>query len=166
LQLILSSKPKLNLEGRKSLKSRTKHGKTVTRLRRSLRGISPVISVLLMIVIAVAASLVAYAWVMGYLSFTTAKVGKAIQIQSISRDVGDAVTVWVQNVGDSQVTLSDVYVNDVLADSGLAIDLGATETAELPLTGTYPGLQVKVKVVTSDGGFIEYTKTFTSTSGP
>ena len=80
--------------------------KKITKFRRSVKAISPVISVLLMIAIAVAASLVAYAWVMGYLDFTTTKVGKAIQIQSISTD-----SVYVQNVGDSPVTINAVYVD-------------------------------------------------------
>ncbi len=49
-----------------------------------MRAISPVIATLLMIAIAVVASLVTYAWVMGYMNFTTEKTGKAIQIQSIA----------------------------------------------------------------------------------
>jgi flagellin-like protein len=135
------------------------------RFRRSVRGISPIIAVLLIIVITVAAALVAYAWVMGYMSFTTARVGKAIQIQSIARTEANDVSIWVQNVGDSDVVLSDVYVNDVLTDGALAISLPATETVGIPLSGTHPGLQVKIKVVTVDGTFIEYTKTFTSSTG-
>ena len=52
--------------------------------RRNTKAISPVIATLLMIAIAVVASLVTYAWVMGYMNFTTEKTGKAIQIQSVS----------------------------------------------------------------------------------
>jgi hypothetical protein len=71
----------------------------------------------MMIVIAVAGSLVTYAWVMGYLSFTTAKAGRAIQIQSIANDETDTdLLVYVQNVGEGVVTLDPtgaalVYVN-------------------------------------------------------
>ena len=57
--------------------------KNFRKFRKNVKAISPVLSVLMMIAVAVAASLVTYAWVMGYLGFTTAKVGKAIQIQSI-----------------------------------------------------------------------------------
>ena len=139
------------------------------RFRRSLRAISPVIAVLLMIVIAVAASLVAYAWVMGYLGFTTSKVGKAIQIQSISRtgDPDYEVTAYVQNVGDSEIELSDAYVNGMLVPTAIPdpIPLGQGETETILLGGPYPGAQVTVKVVASDGTFIEYTKTFTSSNG-
>ncbi len=59
-------------------------GKTIRKFRRNARAISPVIATLLMIAIAVVASLVTYAWVMGYMNFTTEKTGKAIQIQSVS----------------------------------------------------------------------------------
>lgn len=96
------------------------------KFRRNVKAISPVISVLLMIAVAVAASLVTYAWVMGYLSFTTTKVGKAIQIQSVAK-TGE---VYVQNVGDSVVTLANVYFNgtDIDDGSGNLLQVGQTET--------------------------------------
>ena len=128
----------------------------ITKFRRSVKGISPVISVLLMIAIAVAASLVAYAWVMGYMDFTTTKVGKQIQIQSISTNA-----VYVQNIGDSPVTITDLYIDGVLA---VNIDptvgfLEPSETATIN-TGVLPTPRVTIKVVTSDGIAAEYTKTF------
>jgi FlaG/FlaF family flagellin (archaellin) len=135
-----------------------------------MHAISPVIAVLLMIVIAVAASLVAYAWVMGYLGFTTAKVGKAIQIQSISYDDPDPtyMTVYVQNVGDSDLTVSDIYVDGVQDNTApLAADLGTTETQGFILEQTWATqpAQVTVKVVTTDGISTELKKTFTSGAG-
>ena len=39
----------------------------ITKIKRSVRAISPVIATLLMIAIAVAASFVVYAWVIGYI---------------------------------------------------------------------------------------------------
>ena len=76
-------------------------GKSIRKFRRNTRAISPVIATLLMIAIAVVASLVTYAWVMGYMSFQTNKTGLAIQIQSVSQ----TGTVYVQNVGDGVVKL-------------------------------------------------------------
>jgi len=135
----------------------------ITKLRRSVKGISPVISVLLMIAIAVAASLVAYAWVMGYMDFTTTKVGKTIQIQSVSTNA-----VYVQNIGDSDVTITDVYIDGNLvpiADynmnptNGLLIP-SATASISFINPATLPTPQVTIKVVTSDGISAEYTETF------
>ncbi|MFA5365201.1 MAG: archaellin/type IV pilin N-terminal domain-containing protein [Candidatus Bathyarchaeia archaeon] len=141
----------------------------ITKIRRSVKGISPVISVLLMIAIAVAASLVAYAWVMGYMDFTTTKVGKAVQIQSITSS-----DVYVQNIGDSPVEISAVYVNGNLEDTtayAITVDslvtniVGTTQTAQIAFDTGYlqpvaPDTQVTVKIVTSDGISAEYTETF------
>jgi len=137
------------------------------KIRRNIRAISPVLSVLMMIAVAVAASLVTYAWVMGYLGFTTNKVGKAIQIQSIAADG----TVYVQNVGDSQVVLSDAYRNGTLVTitwktaaggdlAGNKLDAGATAYCDIWTSNFVSGDKVTVKVTTTDGTFIEMTKAF------
>src|SRR3989304_310588 len=130
-----------------------------TKLRRSIRAISPVISVLLMIAIAVAASLVAYAWVMGYIGGTTNKVGKAVMIQSMAPDAGTGnLLVYVQNVGQSAVTVDSVYVKDNLIASGLGLQLLEGQTQPI-LVGypVAPDERIKVKVVTTDGTFSEIT---------
>ena len=83
-------------------------GKKIRKFRRNTRAISPVIATLLMIAIAVVASLVTYAWVMGYMNFTTEKTGKAIQIQSVSYAPASHIfTVYVQNVGDIRCSISN-----------------------------------------------------------
>ena len=137
--------------------------KKITKLRRSVKAISPVISVLLMIAIAVAASLVAYAWVMGYMDFTTAKVGKQIQIQSISSD-----SVYVQNIGDSDVTLKEMYVNDnlVVANFSLSIlPVGETSTVKTTDVSWVNASRVRIKVVTVDGIQAVSTETFSGATG-
>jgi FlaG/FlaF family flagellin (archaellin) len=139
----------------------------LSKLRRRVRAISPVLAVLMMIVIAVAGSLVTYAWVMGYLSFTTAKAGRAIQIQSIANAENDAdLVVYVQNVGEGTVTLDPtgaalVYVNGGLLPctvnppaDGLLLE-GATATILVPGAAGGPGEQVRVKVVSMGGTFTE-----------
>ncbi len=62
--------------------TRIRNVRNTTKFKRSIKAISPVIATLLMIAIAVVASLVVYAWVTGYMGGTTSKAGKAIQIQS------------------------------------------------------------------------------------
>jgi hypothetical protein len=99
---------------------------------------------------------------MGYLGFTTNKVGKAIQIQSVAK-TGE---VYVQNVGDSQVTLADIYVNGTIPSPVVTWTpdkvLDASETGWCDIsTGTFAsGDRVTVKVTTTDGTFMEFTKTF------
>jgi flagellin-like protein len=138
-------------------------------LRRDMRAISPVIATLLMIAIAVAASLVTYAWVMGYMNFQTEKTGKAIQIQSVSSNTdGITLTLYVQNVGNSPVTFTaqSVFINGTLATSDAATNptlaAGSTKTinATLPQAPGSVSFTVNLKVTTQDGTFSTMTKTF------
>jgi FlaG/FlaF family flagellin (archaellin) len=139
-----------------------KNVRKITKLRRSIKAISPVISVLLMIAIAVVASLVVYAWIMGYIGGNTTKAGKAIQIQSYAPDGNGNLTIYVQNVGQGTVDLQQnggVYINDQMypiTSSALTIAEGQTValTVALPTDD-----QITIKVVTADG-------TFSQTTGP
>lgn len=144
------------------------------RFRRSMRAISPVLSVLMMIAIAVAASLVAYAWIMGYIGGTTSKVGKAVMIQSVSTENGNLV-IFVQNVGMGSVRLvpdGSVYVNDVQKpvisfDGGPAAAVTVAQGQTVKILVNYlvtEGEDVKTKVVTSEGTFTEMTKLDMSTT--
>jgi flagellin-like protein len=151
-------------------------GKKIRKFRRNARAISPVIATLLMIAIAVVASLVTYAWVMGYMNFQTEKTGKAIQIQSVTyaaAGTDDVFTVYVQNVGDSDLQIADtnsVFINGVAATVDFvspttgAVD--KTTTSEIDATTTLgTGVigveQITIKVVTEDGTFSQITQQFT-----
>ena len=145
-------------------------GKTIRKFRRNTRAISPVIATLLMIAIAVVASLVTYAWVMGYMNFTTEKTGKGIQIQSVSYPAagGNVFTVYVQNVGDSDVLLSNtnsVFINGAVATgTWSSTTLAKGSTASVPAThyGLGTGVQsITIKVTTTDGTFSQITQQFT-----
>jgi FlaG/FlaF family flagellin (archaellin) len=104
------------------------------------RAISPVLSVLLMIVVAVAGALVTYAWSMGYLDFTTAKAGRAMQIQSTALDESRQVlTIYLQNVGQGPINLDPtgediVYINGGLVPIGALDDSVLDEGETIPLT--------------------------------
>ena len=134
-------------------------------LRMNKKGVSDVIAVLLMIAIAVAASLIAYAWVMGYLGGTTNKVGKTIQIQSMYYS-GTSLYVYVQNVGTSPVTLSSVYVNGILDQASNltgtvpTLLVNQTQAVSTHVPPGYSGTTaIDVKVVCSDGTFMEASQT-------
>jgi archaeal type IV pilus assembly protein PilA len=144
-------------------------GKKVRKFRRDMRAISPVIATLLMIAIAVVASLVTYAWVMGYMSFQTEKTGKAIQIQSVSNNTAaNTLTIYVQNVGDSPVTFTaqSVFINGAQAASDAATNPTIAAGSTKPIVATFaqtPGtvsFTVDLKVTTQDGTFSTMTKTF------
>ena len=148
----------------------------ITKIKRSIRAISPIISVLLMIAIAVVASLVVYAWVMGYIGYSTTKSGNAIQIQSESYVTGGNLIVYVQNTGQGLVHLSQdgsVYVNNVLCDiinynngptlatgALVPIPVGQTVTIQVNYQNFQPG--DKIKIVTVEGTTMETTGTSSS----
>jgi flagellin-like protein len=138
------------------------------KFRQNKKAISPIISTLLLIAIAVVASLVAYAWVMGYIGFQTAKTGSAIQIQSLT-DSKNTLTVYVQNTGQGAVSLNanSVYVNGTLMSTVITspangvINPGVTAT----LTATPPagfainsGDQDTVKVTSTGGTYSQVTQ--------
>ena len=141
------------------------------KLRRDARAISPIISTLLLIAIAVVAALVTYAWVMGYIGFQTSKAGNAIQIQSITFSgtpgtSGAVSEVYVQNVGSSAISIVPtqcLYVNGVLdtkATSTLTT-IPAQSTAMITpgAPTTYPsGTVLTIKVTTGDGTYNQITQ--------
>jgi len=141
--------------------------------RRNMKGVSTVLATLLMIAVAVAAALVTYAWVMGYLGGTTGKVGRAIQIQSVAYN-GTGGTrnllIYVQNVGQGAVTVTDIYVEGLKEPSqaGTTLEkdpangvLLETETGTFMIEGYFTldvepqTKQLTVRVVCEDGTFME-----------
>jgi len=146
---------------------------------RNVKAISPVLAVLMMIAVAIAGSLITYAWVTGYIGFTTEKAGKAIMVQSIANADNDLL-VYVQNVGEGVVELdpdSSVYRNGELFPCGITIGgvpvaagenglLSEGDTAELTLTdgAAEAGEKVTIKVTTLLGTFTEKS-TYPATAG-
>jgi uncharacterized repeat protein (TIGR02543 family) len=146
--------------------------RNLTKFKRSVKAISPVIAILLMIAIAVVASLVAYAWIIGFIGRTTTNTGHEILIQSASHAQGtyQYLIVYVQNTGQGAVHLKQdgsVYVNDVLhmithspqgtsVASGALIPVAVGQTVEVVTDYlTSPGDHLKIKIVTFEGTIME-----------
>jgi len=138
-----------------------------------MKAISPVLAVLMMIAVAIAGSLVTYAWVMGYIGFSTEKAGKAIMIQSVANINNNTdLVVYVQNVGEGVVELdpeSSLYVNGELKNCTITPDVlvgkGDTATLFLANGAAGPGEKFTVKVTTLMGTFTEKSDYPASTTG-
>jgi len=131
-------------------------------IRRNVKAISPVLAVLMMIAVAIAGSLVVYAWVMGYIGLSTERSGQAIMIQSIANDATDTdLLVFVQNVGEGVVQLEQptcLYVNGELvnctitgvtvSDNLASLNKGDTATLTYLDGAALPGQKVTAKVTT------------------
>jgi flagellin-like protein len=142
------------------------------KIRKNLKAISPIISVLLMIAIAVVASLVVYAWVMGYIGYQTGKTGDSVVIQSVvfSTPTGTpptekVATVYLQNVGSTTITLNPatcLYVNGLqdtaTGPTTLAPGTTATLVDAASNTSLTSGQTVTIKVTTLGGTYSQVTQ--------
>ncbi|RLF03452.1 MAG: hypothetical protein DRK00_08790 [Thermoprotei archaeon] len=141
-------------------------------LRR--KGISPVIAVLLLIVIAVAAAILTYVWLTGYMGTLQSQAGtqqvqERIKIEGVKIDTdNDQVdAVYVRNIGDVSVKIADIYIMD---SSGNVIEkISKTTTLNPENTSTITvdmstklseGSTYIVKVVTARGTEVTYQFTY------
>ena len=141
----------------------------VKHFNRNLRAISPVLAILMMIAVAMAGSLVVYAWVRGYIDLSTEKSGQAINVHSIANHENDLV-VYVQNTGEGVTQLDEagcLYVNGQMVECkilGVTVSdgfatLAGGETATITYAGgaAPSGEKVEIKVTTQLGAFAEYS---------
>ena len=79
---------------------------------KSKKGISPILATLLLIVIAVAAVIVTYAWVMTFTSSTTNQAGARLTVENTrfyTDSETDYVEVILRNAGTSDAKIVEVY---------------------------------------------------------
>ena len=134
------------------------------KILKQKKGISTIIAVLLMIVITVAAAVITYIWVMGYIGGTMTGVKTATTQSSITIDDAYNITkfvyVLVRNVGSTNATVSSIYIgtsSSNLANAGTIA--GTNKIAPLTMqslnvtyTSLKKGTTYVVKVVDTDGG--------------
>jgi len=82
---------------------------------KSKKGISPILATLLLIVIAVAAVIVTYAWVMTFTSSTTSQAGAVITVENVRFHTG-YVEVIIRNSGISDAKIVAVYAGTSSTD--------------------------------------------------
>jgi hypothetical protein len=136
------------------------------RMKKSKKtGISTFIATLLMMVLAVAAGVVIYAYTMGYLgSFGPPSQPGTLQVQSIAQDI-NGVHIYAKNIGKSTVVLdanAKAYIDGQLVNgapytiSPIPTSVVEGETREFLIQGFTQqdvGKTKEVKIVFNDGGF-------------
>jgi flagellin-like protein len=81
------------------------------KLFKSKKGISPILATLLLVVIAVAAIVVTYAWVMMYTGHLTGQAGVILNPANVNfKGNGTLIDIDVQNTGTSDTMIVQVYV--------------------------------------------------------
>lgn len=100
----------LNNEIESSLNNK-KVNNLANRVFKSKKGISPILATLLLVVIAVAAIVVTYAWVMTYTGHLTGQAGVVLYEANVNfYGNGSTIDIDVGNSGTSGTTIIQVYV--------------------------------------------------------
>jgi len=110
---------------------------------KSKKGISPILATLLLIVIAVAAVIVTYAWVMTFTGTQTQQAGVLLVQENVSWPSNTTVSVIIRNTGTSNAKITAVYI-------------GTTSTNLAAATVATPTLPATV----SSGGSTTFTLTY------
>jgi flagellin-like protein len=136
------------------------------RLLKSRKALSPVVAAIILIAVTVAVSIAVAAW-MGALTFTFMQT-EEMSFTNYEWGASNAYcNITVKNTGSSELSISEVRVNDVLAaedgiDTPYALAPGASVTLRIQRTGgAYTaGVKYEFKVVTAKGNtFGPYIKT-------
>ena len=102
------------------------------RLRKDVRAISPLIATLLLIAIAVAASVISYSWITSMLTSQSNQAQTQVRIEQISWSPDlKAVTATVRNTGSVPSTIESISVRKNVAVSPWVADSIAESTAIL-----------------------------------
>jgi len=83
--------------------------RSLNRLKKESKGISPLIATLLLIAIAVAASVITYSWVMSMIGSQSQQAQTQVRIDTVSWDVdNDTLDVVIRNTGSVGATIESV----------------------------------------------------------
>jgi flagellin-like protein len=129
---------------------------------RPKKAISPILATLLLIVIAVAAIVVTYAWVMTYMGNAGQQAGVILYKSNVRfYDTGNKIDIDVGNSGTSDTQITQVYFGPSASDMQnqtttptLPVALAAKNIARVTITGTdlwSLGTTYYFKIVTSSG---------------
>jgi len=138
------------------------------RLFGSKRAFSPVIAALILMLLAVAAGVVVYSYVMGWLGGATQNPGGQkgeLQFDSIHATASDdVIKIYVRNVGGKDVLLEAIYVEGTKFDNATAIttssgtlvvrELGYLQVDTDGTPSLLEGYHYEVKVTCTDGTIV------------
>ena len=135
--------------------------KKMRKLLRAKRAFSPVIAALILMLLAVAAGVVVYAYVIGWLGGATTTAGGTqgkLQFDSIyANATANEIYIYVRNVGGKDLLLSKIYVDGTekanqTAIPAAGVSITVQSTAYLNVTHTMTaGYFYEVKVTCKDG---------------
>jgi flagellin-like protein len=134
---------------------------------KSKKAISPILATLLLIVIAVAAIVVTYAWVMTYMGSTTQQAGFMPYKANVAFSSTNTITIDIGNSGTSSGQIIQVYVGNSASNTTsqttnpvTPIPIAASDFESF--TVSYPwttGKTCYFRVVPNSGAVLEFQAT-------
>jgi len=128
------------------------------------RGISTFIATLLLMVLAVAAGAIIYAYTMGYLGgLGSSKTPGTLSLDSAKAENNSGklkITAYVRNIGKGSVTIDKAYVDgtQIDLDPDVTIEEGDVKAITISDSITYEaGKTYEVKLVATDGTNLVFT---------
>ena len=109
------------------------------------KGISPLIATLLLIAIAVAASVLTYSWVMSMIGSQSAQAQTQVRVDSVSWPSATTFSLDVRNTGSVDATIESVSIRTNSAGSPTTVD---SSSAGVKLVGIGSGTHLTVGPVT------------------
>jgi len=134
---------------------------------KSKKAISPILATLLLIVIAVAAIVVTYAWITTFMGSASQQAGFIPYKANVSFRTGNVITIDIGNSGTSNGQIVQVYVGtsasatqSLTTTPAVPISVAASSTPA-SFNVTYPwvaGQTYYIKVVPSSGAALSFTE--------
>jgi flagellin-like protein len=132
--------------------------KTLRKIRKSTKALSPVVASIILIAVTVAVSIAVAAW-MGAL--TVGFMGtEELKITNVQFSGTDSIAITVKNTGSTSATVSEVYINN--GNDLLDTDAVIAENAQQTITVTQAwaaGSSYQVRIVTTKGNPFVYQAT-------
>jgi flagellin-like protein len=129
----------------RSYKERGGKMRKMTKLRRDIRGLSPIFAVLILIAIAVIGGIVVYLFTSGYLGSMTgggSTGAEKIAIEAIEVDAAtDVVTLHCKGLSGGDVLITDAILKDSAGET-IDVQLVTSTPVTLPATGVMTTVQV------------------------
>lgn len=127
------------------------------------QAVSPVLATLLLIMIAVVAGGLTYAWAMSFASNQLATAGVFLVLDRVHSWSGSDVYVTIKNSGSATATIDAAYIGTKpglydSSNSGLSTDIPPGTATDLQLTDSFaPGTVYYFRIVYTNGYAIEFS---------
>lgn len=137
----------------------------ITKLRRDIRGLSPIFAVLILIAIAVIGGIVVYLFTSGYLGSMTgggSQGAEKIAIEAIDATLSPNIDLYCKALSGGGIVISDAVLKDASGETVEVVTLGTA--VALPADGTLTTVTCPFAVASLTSGY-QYSIALVSQAG-